>query len=61
VATVSFYKNWVAFDKDGPSFKEAYEKLYGENSWDTFLDTRDDTFTNRWDEIWVYDKNMSGD
>jgi hypothetical protein len=61
VATVSFYKNWVAFDEDGPSFKDAYEKLYGENSWDTFLDTRDDTFTNRWDEIWVYDKNMSGD
>jgi hypothetical protein len=61
VATVGFYKNWAEFDEDGPSFKDAYEKLNGENSWDTFLDTRDDTFTNRWDEIWVYDKNMSGD
>ncbi|MEH6537668.1 MAG: hypothetical protein V7719_14810 [Psychroserpens sp.] len=61
VATVSFYKNWAEFDKDGPSFKDAYEKLYGENSWDTFLDTRDDTFSNRWDEVWEYNKNLSGD
>jgi hypothetical protein len=35
--------------------------LYGENSWDSFTETRDDTFSNRWDEIWVYNKNLSGD
>jgi hypothetical protein len=61
VATVGFYKNWAEFDEDGPSFREAYEKLYGENSWDSFTETRDDTFSNRWDEIWVYNKNLSGD
>ena len=60
VATVSFFKNWAQFDED-IGFKAAYEKLYGENSWDNFLDTLDDTFTNRWDEIWEYNKHMSGD
>ena len=61
IGSVSFYKNWAEFDDDGPSFKEAYEKLYGENSWDLFIKTRDDTFTNRWDEIWEYNKSLSGD
>jgi len=60
VATVSFMKTWAEMDED-VKFKEAFEKLHGEKSWDTFLDTRDDTFTNRWDEIWVYNKNLSGD
>lgn len=60
VATVGFMKNWAEMDEDR-NFKEAYEKLYGENSWDSFLDTLDDTFSNRWDEIWVYNKNLSGD
>ncbi|OUS01009.1 hypothetical protein A9Q86_09705 [Flavobacteriales bacterium 33_180_T64] len=60
VATVGFYKNWTQFDED-IKFKEAYEKLYGDNSWDDFLDTLDDTFSNRWDEIWLYNKHMSGD
>ncbi|RKE98184.1 hypothetical protein [Ichthyenterobacterium magnum] len=60
VAAVSFYKSWADFDED-IKFKDAYEKLYGENSWDNFLDTLDDTFSNRWDEIWEYNKFMSGD
>ena len=59
VATVSFYKNWAEFDEDR-KFKEAYEKLYGENSWENFIKTIKDTFDNQWDEIWVYNKNMSG-
>ncbi|OUR94275.1 hypothetical protein A9Q87_01105 [Flavobacteriales bacterium 34_180_T64] len=59
VCTVSFYKNWADLDTD-IDFKEAYEKLYGDKSWDNFLDTLDDTFSNRWDEIWVYNKHMSG-
>jgi len=42
-------------------FKDAYEKLYGDNTWDSFLDTLGDTFTNRWDEVWIYNKHMSGD
>lgn len=60
VASVRFYKDWADFEKD-IKFKEAYEKLYGENQWDVFLKRIDDTFENQWDEIWVYNKNMSGD
>jgi hypothetical protein len=60
VATVSFMKNWAEIDEDR-NFKESYEKLFGENSWDNFIETLEDTFTNRWDEIWVYNKNLSGD
>jgi hypothetical protein len=60
VATVNFMKTWSEMDEDR-NFKEAFEKLHGEKSWETFQDTRDDTFTNRWDEIWVYNKNLSGD
>lgn len=59
VATVSFMKNWTQMDEDR-NFIEAFKKLHGPNSWETFLDTRDGTFSNRWDEIWVYNKNMSG-
>jgi len=61
VATVGFYKDWADFDAVRPSFVDAYEKLYGKNSWDTFLKARDHTFSNRWDEIWEYNKSMSGD
>jgi hypothetical protein len=60
VATVSFLKNWAEMDEDR-NFKESYEKLFGENLWDNFIETLEDTFTNRWDEIWVYNKNLSGD
>lgn len=61
IATVGFNKNWTEFDEDGPNFKEAFEKLYGKNSFQDFLDARDDLFKNTFDEIWVYNKNMSGD
>jgi hypothetical protein len=60
IAAVSFMKNWAEFDED-IKFVEAFEKLYGNNSYNTFTNMRNDTFSNRWDEIWVYDKNMSGD
>ena len=53
VATVSFMKTWAEMDEDR-NFRKAFEKLHGENSWDNFMDTMDDTFSNRWDEIWVY-------
>ncbi|PWK18712.1 hypothetical protein [Xanthomarina spongicola] len=61
IATVGFNKNWTEFDEDGPNFKEAFEKLYGKNSFQRFLDARDDLFKNTFDEIWVYNKNLSGD
>jgi len=60
VATVSFHKDWKSLDRDR-KFKEAHGKLFGEDQWDNFLDTIDDTFTNQWDEIWTYNKNLSGD
>lgn len=60
VATVRFYKNWTDLDKGG-NFKEAHGKLFGEGEWDNFIDTIDDTFDNQWDEIWTYNKNLSGD
>ena len=59
VATVSFMKNWAEMDEDG-NFKEAFIKLYGENSWEPFTKSWDDTFSNNWDEIWAYNPNMSG-
>lgn len=61
VATVGFNKNWTEFDEDGPNFKEAFEKLHGENSFENFLDTRDMLFEDTFDEIWVYNKELSGD
>lgn len=60
VATVRFYKDWKSFE-DNPSFKKAHAKLFGEDQWEIFMDTIEDTFDNQWDEIWVYNKNMSGD
>ncbi|WP_435412777.1 hypothetical protein [Psychroserpens mesophilus] len=60
VATVRFFKDWKSFE-DSPSFKDAHGKLFGEDQWETFLDTIDDTFDNQWDEIWEYNKFLSGD
>ena len=59
VAVVNFHKNWTSIDTPR-KFKDGYEKIYGENSWENFMDTVDDTFKNQWDEIWVYNKAMSG-
>ena len=60
VATVNFHKNWTSVETP-QKWKESYEKLYGENTWEDFVDSIDDTFTNQWDEIWVYNPKMSGD
>lgn len=59
IAWVSFLKNWAEFDDDN-SFKDAFIKVHGESAWDPFLKGMADTFSNSWDEIWVYDKEMSG-
>ena len=59
ISWVSFFKNWTDFDKDG-DFKEAFLKVNGENSWDAYIRGLDDTFSNSWDEIWVYSKELSG-
>jgi len=59
IAWVGFFKNWTEFDEDG-GFKEAFLKVHGENSWDAYIKGLDDTFSNSWDEIWVYNKELSG-
>jgi len=60
IATFSFHPNWADLDKDR-NWVETFNKVNGANSWQNQLDLRDDSFKNIWDEIWVYDKNMSGD
>lgn len=58
-ADVSFYKNWAEFDKD-VNWVETFNKTNGTNSWQNQLNMGQATFKNSWDEIWTYDKNMSG-
>ena len=60
IASVSFLKNWAELDDDD-KFKETFLKVHGDDSWDAFQRGTSDSFHNTWDEIWVYDKNMSGD
>jgi hypothetical protein len=60
IATVSFFKNWTDFEKDW-TFRKSFDSVHGENAWMGWIRNRDATFSNIWDEIWVYDKNMSGD
>jgi len=60
IATFSFSPNWADFDRD-VNWVENFNKVNGENSWQNQIDLYQATFKNSWDEIWVYDKNMSGD
>ena len=60
VATVGFMKKWAEMDEDR-NFKAAHAKLFGEDAWDAFTETAAKTFTNSWDEIWEYNKYLSGD
>ena len=59
VASVGFYKNWTEFDEPG-TFRETFNKTIGENQWQRFLDMEKNVFTNTWDEIWEYNKYLSG-
>jgi len=61
VASVNFSKNWAEFDIEGPSFIEAYEEINGKNSFQGLIDTRDNLFKDTFDEIWEYNKELSGD
>ena len=60
IATASFSPNWADFDRD-VNWVETFKKVNGENSWQNQINLRNATFSNSWDEIWVYDKNLSGD
>ena len=59
VATVGFMKNWAEMDDDN-NFKATFEKVHGKDKWQAFLDLGDRTFSNSWDEVWSYNKHMSG-
>jgi len=59
IALVSSFKNWAELDKED-NFKEAFLKVNGKNSWQTFLDNMNDTFSNSWDEFWTYNPTLSG-
>ncbi len=59
LATVSFLKNWAELDDDN-KFKETFLKVHGDNSWEAFINGMDDSFSNSWDEVWEYNKKLSG-
>lgn len=59
LAWVSFNKNWAEFDKP-PTFKKAFLKVHGEDSWTAFQDGMADSFSNSWDEVWEYNAELSG-
>lgn len=59
-AGVSFYKNFAELDRD-VNWVDTFNKVHGNNAWQNQTNMRMATFKNIWDEIWVYDKNMSGD
>jgi len=60
IATVGFYKNWTDFDRE-LKFKDAFLKSHDENEWDAFIADSDLLLDDSWDEIWEYDKYLSGD
>jgi hypothetical protein len=60
IVTIGFSPNWADFDRD-VNWVETFNKVNGENSWQNQQDIYQTNFKNSWDEIWVYDKNMSGD
>ena len=60
LATVSFMKNWAELDSDW-NFKEAFIKAHGEGAWQPWIDGMDQSMRNSYDEIWMYDKYMSGE
>ncbi len=59
IATFSFSPNWADFDRD-VNWVENFNKVNGENSWQNQQDLYNVTFKNTWDEIWVYNAQMSG-
>jgi len=58
VATIRYYDSWSEMDADS-GFREAYEKLYGDN-WVDFWDQVKHIYEDTWDEIWVHNPELSG-
>ncbi len=59
IASVGFFKNWKDFAQDN-KFREKFDEIHGNTSWEGFLRNMENTFENSWDEIWEYNKNLSG-
>lgn len=59
IVTINFSQNWADFDRD-VKWEENFNKVNGENAWQNQLELYQVTFKNSWDEIWVYNKDMSG-
>ena len=51
-AVVTSYPNWAAIDKDD-GFRAAFEKIYGEGSYQTWTREMNDVFRDSYDEFWV--------
>lgn len=60
ISTWSFSPNWADFDRD-VNWVETFNKVNGKGSWANQQELYDATFKNTWDEILVYNKEMSGD
>ena len=60
ISTWSFSPNWADFDRD-VNWVETFNKVNGKNSWANQQELYRATFKNTWDEILVYNKEMSGD
>lgn len=58
IATISYYNSWTEFDEE-TGFREAYEKLYGDN-WVDFWNQVQNVWKDTWDEIWVHSAELSG-
>ncbi|WP_411031001.1 hypothetical protein [Spongiimicrobium sp. 3-5] len=59
VATVGFSKKWAEYDVD-LNFKKTFEKVHGEAAWDPFVRDMDMLLDDSWDEVWTYNKELSG-
>ena len=59
IASVGFLKNWAEMDEPG-MFRKTFNQTIGENEWQRFLKTEQNMLKNSWDEIWEYNKYLSG-
>ncbi len=59
IAIVSGFDNWAELDKDW-GFVEAFEKIHGEGSHETFRRAWGETFSNAYDEFWSIIPEFSG-
>lgn len=59
IATISFLKNWAELDEDW-ELKKGFVKAHGDDAWEPWTEGMSAAMRNSWDEIWSYNKKMSG-